>query len=387
MERLVIEFGESEAAATLRAQMREFLAENLTPELIEQCHSVGVYHSQEFNKKIAQRGWLALDWAVEDGGAGMSPIDVLSHREELFGSGAPIHTIGTTMMTAFVITKVGTEFQKEKILPRAFAGELVISLGITEPENGSDAAAAATRATRNEDGSWTINGSKMFTTNASVADYVYLLTRTNPDAPKHRGLTVFLVPFDTPGVEVQAVHTMSGERTNITYYSDVVVDDAWRVGEIDGGWDVMQVAFTREHSTAFYSEQIRLLADMRAWAQDTGAIERPEVRERIGRTQTELELSLLLQRRAVWLVSTGQPSHGLGSMAKLFSTERLERQAAESLELAGPDGIRAEGDPTALQGGVFEYSVRRAKGTTIYAGSSEIQRNIIAQAVLGLPRS
>ena len=142
-------------------------------------------------------------------------------------------------------------------------------LGFTEPESGSDVAAAQTRAVRDGD-EWVINGQKMFTTNAQEADYVFMLTRTNPDVPKHQGLTTFLVPLRQPGVEIQPVHTLSGERTNLTFYSDVRVDDSLRIGEVDGGWDVMKVGLTLERAGDQGGESIRLLAAMEEWATDDG---------------------------------------------------------------------------------------------------------------------
>lgn len=386
-----MDFGLGESSEQLRRDTVEFLDEVLTPEMLEECHRTGVNHDARFSKAVSDRGWLALGWSVEDGGQGRDPLEVLAHAEELQRRNAPTYAIGTTMMVAQVIALLGTPEQRQEILPKALAAEVVIALGFTEPENGSDAAAATTKAVRAGDG-WTITGSKMFTTNAHIADYVFLLARTNAGAKKHHGLTTFLVPLDQPGVEVQPVSTISGERTNITFYNDVYVSDSWRIGEVDGGWAVMGAALSREHTAGFAGEQFRLLEAFDAWAQDAvdadgrPLSEDPAVREQLGRSRTELEVSVLLQRRAAWLQAEGQPTTGKGSMSKLFSTERLEKQAARTMDLVGPDALRAHGDPTTLQGGRIEHMVRHAKGTTIYAGSSEIQRNIIAQHVLGLPR-
>jgi alkylation response protein AidB-like acyl-CoA dehydrogenase len=375
-----------------RAEVRAFLDEHVTPDVLERCHDNGVYHDADFSKAVRERGYLALGWAVEDGGQGRDPLEVLAYQEEAHRADAPIYGISTTMMIANVINTLGTPQQRAAILPRAFDAEIVIALGFTEPENGSDAAAAATKAVPDGDG-WRITGSKMFTTNAHLADYVFLLARTNVAAPKHAGLTTFLVPLDQPGVEVRAVRTLSGERTNVTFYNDVYVGDDWRIGEVDHGWQVMNVAFASEHAASFAGEQSRLLAAFVRWAREADdeagepIAANPAVTERIGRTRAELEISRLLLRRATWYKVTNDPQlHGRGSMSKLFSTERLQRQADETLQLVGPDGLRAKGDPTAVQSGTIEHMVRHAKGTTIYAGTSEIQRNIIAQHTLGLPR-
>ena len=386
-----MDFRLGDKSEVLRKEAREFLREILTPEMLDECYRTGVMHNIEFTQAMRDKGWLAPGWPVEYGGQGRDPIEILALSEEMARAGAPTYGIGTTMMIAWVINVVGTDEQKQEILPKALAGDIVIALGFTEPENGSDAAAAATRAVQSGDG-WTINGSKMFTTNAHIADYVFMLARTDPEAPKHRGLTTCLVPMKQDGVEVQPVFTLSGERTNITFYNDVFVSDQWRIGEVNAGWRVMNVAFEREHSAAFVGEQERLLDHVVAWARETPGedgrprIEETGVRERIGKAATEIEVSQLMQRRTAWMSAVGLPTHMKGSMSKLFSSERLERQAADFVELLGPDGVRARGDETAPANGEIEHALRHAKGTTIYAGTSEIQRNIIAQHELGLPR-
>jgi alkylation response protein AidB-like acyl-CoA dehydrogenase len=388
-----VDFRLGERSDAFRDEVREFLAEALTPEMHEQIHRTGTNHIPEFSQRLTERGWMAPSWPVEYGGAGRDPMEVQALHEEMSIAAAPLYGIGTTMMIASVILEVGTEEQKREIIPPALAGDIIIVLGFTEPENGSDAAAAATRAIREGDG-WRINGQKMFTTNAHIGDYVFLLARTNPDVPKHKGLTTFLVPLNQPGVEVQRVDTLSGERTNITFYNDVHVDDRWRIGDVDGGWRVMSVALAKEHGGGgFWTEMHRVMSDVVAWATEpdprTGhrRADDPDTQERVGRARAEFEVARLLSRRTAWLNSIGQGVHAYGSMSKLFGTERLERQAADFLELLGPDGLRSLGEPTAPRGGRVEHTVRHAKGTTIYAGTSEIQRGIIAQHHLGLPRA
>jgi alkylation response protein AidB-like acyl-CoA dehydrogenase len=294
-------------------------------------------------------------------------------------------------MVSSIIRRVGSPILQERILPGTLRGELTIALGFTEPECGSDVAAAATRAVQ-ADGHWVINGSKMFTTNGHIADYVFLLARTNPAAAKHKGLTMFLVPLDHEGVEAQAVWTISGERTNITFYNDVQVTDEWRIGEIDGGWQVMGLSLQDEHSAGWGPHLARLLDDAEEWASTStdpsGAahITNPAVRQRLARIAMDVEVSMLLQRRCVWMGEVGQIPVAQGPMAKLFSTEALERAAQDVSELVGPDGLRSYFEPSAPQNGRLEYLLRFSLGTTIYAGTSEVQRSIIAQRGLGLPR-
>ncbi len=222
---------------------------------------------------------------------------------------------------------------------------------------------------------------------------MFLLTRTNPDVPKHKGLTTFLVPLRQPGVEIQPVYTVSGERTNLTFYTDVHVDDSLRIGEVDGGWDVMTVSLTFERSGPQGGHSVRLLHAMESWAASSAdgegrpRSEDPDVLGRLGRAAAETEIAVLLARRCAWIEHSGGLPGVEGSMAKLFASEALTRQAADFVDLLGPDGVRSADDANSIEGGLAEYFHRFALGTTIYGGTSEVQRNVIAQRGLGLPRS
>ncbi len=380
-----MDFRLSERSEAFRGEVKEFLDEQMTPELEERLYRTGVSHDTAFSSALRERGWLAASWPEELGGQGRNPFEMLVLGEELGKADAPTYGNGTSNQAAKAILRCGSEEMKADIIPKALRGEIVIVLGFSEPESGSDVAAAQCRAVRDGD-EWVINGSKMFTTNAHIADYVFLLTRTNPDVAKHKGLTTFLVPLDSPGVEVQAVFTLSGERTNITYYHDVRVPDSARIGDVDGGWRVMTGSLQDEHSAGFGHRISRLLGEVEGWAEDTGRIDEPEVRERLARCATELEVSQLLQRRSVWMSEEGIVPEAEGPMAKLFSSEALVRAAEDLSELVGPDGLRSYFEPTAPRGGRIEHALRFSIGTTIYAGTSEVQRNIIAQRGLGLPR-
>jgi alkylation response protein AidB-like acyl-CoA dehydrogenase len=388
---MTMDFRLGERSDAFRDEARRFLDEHLTPDVRERMHSTGVHHNWDFHRARAEHGLLAPGWPEEFGGQGRDAIEVLAFAEEFQSAGAPTYGVGTTLMVANIIRHVGTEEQKRLVLPQALRGEIIIVLGFTEPECGSDVAAAQTRAVR-DGGQWLINGQKMFTTNAQEADYVFLLARTNPDVPKHQGLTTFLVPLRQPGVEIQPVFTLSGERTNLTFYSDVRVDDSLRIGEVDGGWHVMTVSLTFERSGPQGGDSVRLLQAMEQWAvtatDDAGRLrsEDPAVQARLGRAAAENEVAILLARRCAWIQNSGALPGVEGSMAKLFATESLTRQSADFVDMLGPDGVRGHMDPTAMAGGIAEYALRFAMGTTIYGGTSEVQRNIIAQRGLGLPR-
>jgi alkylation response protein AidB-like acyl-CoA dehydrogenase len=387
-----MDFRLGERSDAFRAEARSFLRDVLTDEMREEIYRTGVNHSWEFHRALVERGWLAPEWPEVFGGQGRDPMEMLAFAEEFQRASAPTYGVATTLMVANIIRHVGTEEQKHLILPRALRGEILIVLGFTEPESGSDVAAAQCRAVRDGD-EWVVNGQKMFTTNAQLADYVFLLTRTNPDLPKHKGLTTFLVPLRQEGVEIQPVYTVSGERTNITFYSDVRVSDDLRIGEVDGGWDVMTVGLTFERTGAQGGESVYLLAAMERWAtrcEDANGCPRsedPDVRARLGRAAAENEVSTLLSRRCVWVFESGHLPGVEGSMAKLFASEALTRQAADFIDMLGSDGVRSTGDPTAVENGAAEYALRSSLAGTTWGGTSEVQRNIIAQRGLGLPRS
>jgi alkylation response protein AidB-like acyl-CoA dehydrogenase len=386
-----MDFALGDDIETLRAELRELLDEQMTEALEERMYRTGGSYDADFTAAMRDRGLLAAGWPEEWGGHGHDPVELGVIRDELQRADAPVYATGTTLLVAKAIMQIGTEAQRREILPKAVRAEIIIVLGFTEPEAGSDVANAQTRAVRDGD-DWVVNGSKMFTTNAHIADYVLLLTRTNPDVPKHRGLTVFLVPMNHPGIEVQAVHTVSGERTNITYYNDVRVHDRWRVGDVDGGWRVMMTSLQEEHSGGYGARIARLLEEAEAWAraakdrEGRPRIDDADVRERLARCATEAEVARLLQLRTAWMVETGAVPEAQGPMAKLFSSEALGRAAQDLCELVGPDALRSYFDPSAPRGGRIEHALRFSLGTTIYAGTSEIQRNIIAQRGCGLPR-
>ena len=316
-------------------EIREFLDEHMTAG----ARGAHVPHAAcptttSFTKALVERGWLAPGWPVEFGGQGRDPIEMLTLQEELRVADAPTYGIGTTAMVATVLRAVGHPGAEADDHPEgALAGEIIIVLGFSEPEAGSDVAAAVTtRAVRDGD-EWVINGQKMFTTNAQLGDYVFLLTRTNPDVAKHKGLTMFLVPMDQPGVEVQAVYTLSGERTNITFYNDVRVSDEWRIGEVDDGWTTMTVTLGRRARQSGFGPAIaRLLTapsrtgrPTRSTTTANRCMDDPRLREALGRTATDLEVARLLQRRIAWMAEERAPASRPRARCRSCSAPRRSR--------------------------------------------------------------
>ena len=233
-----MDFALSERAAVFRAYVKAFLAD----EVVGTMHESGTFNDRGLNGALADAGLLA---GAVPGYGDRDPVELYILFNELEKAGAPYDGLAVTMLVAGVVHSVGTDFHRTEVLERLITGRHNCCLGYSEPDHGSDVAAITTRAVRDGDG-WVIDGRKMWTTMAHESDWVLLLTRTDPDVPKHQGLTMFLVPMDTPGIEVQPVATMATERTNATFFDAVRVGDQWRLGEVNGGWSVMGVALALE---------------------------------------------------------------------------------------------------------------------------------------------
>ena len=375
-----------------RAELREFCAQHVTSEIREQTRS-GTLHDWELHRKIAERGWLWGAIPSELGGGGRSPMEMAIFTEELQLACAPIDGIGNIVLVASVILELGNHFLKSAVVPKLLNGESLVSLGYSEPEAGSDVAACRTKA--EQDGNeWVINGQKMWTTMAHEADFVILLTRTDPNLPKHQGLTMFIVPLDLPGVEVQPVHTIGTERTNATFYDNVRVSDHWRIGEVNRGWQVMLACLKYErgfaggqYPSAPLIKSAKHYAKSHHTSDGTAIIENPLVRERLVRAMIDLEACRVLAYRTAYIAASGGQFGVEGSMTKLFSSERYQQHCDWFIDMLGPEGLLQWGTRGAHDDGEIEENWRHAPVTTIYGGTSEIQRNNIAEHRLRLPRS
>ncbi|MGN6692693.1 MAG: acyl-CoA dehydrogenase [Aquihabitans sp.] len=381
------------AVQSFRDEIRTFLTEHVTEQVIEDAHHTGTIHDWGLHEKMADAGWISAGWPAEFGGQGRSPLEMNSLSEEMYFSGAPVDGLGVASLVAHTLLIDGTEWQKQPIIPEILSGQAMCCLGYSEPDAGSDVASVMTKATRDGD-EWTITGQKMFTTLAHEAHYVFLLTRTNTEVAKHKGLTMFVVPMDTPGISFTPVHTMGGERTNITYYDDVKVDDKYRVGEVDKGWGVMMTALVFERNSAWYGELVRLLDHGLGWARATASptggqmIDDPLVQERLARIAIGNEVSNLLGWRAAWMAAEGTLPGVEGTMAKLFTTEHYQYAGNELIDSVGAEGVRRHGDDTTgIDDGWIEAVYRHCQVTTIYGGTSEVLRGIIAERGLQLPRN
>jgi alkylation response protein AidB-like acyl-CoA dehydrogenase len=383
--------------ADYRDTAKAWVAEHLPelPDWAEQQRVTGDYHTPELHRRLAEAGWLGAGWPREYGG---TDNDVgLAHAisQEMFKSGIHADGWGTTKVILQTVLQIGTEEQKREIVGGALRGEIVIVLGLSEPDAGSDVAAAATRAIRDGD-EWIIDGQKIFTSTAQSGTHVFMLTRTNADLPKHQGLTTFLVGLDSPGVDVQPIWTLGGQRTNATFYSNVRTPDRWRIGEIDGGWSVMRVALVYERDSGGSGrgpDGRKLAQEVASWARqvvrDDGSRvwDDQSVRERLVRIVVESEVSKLLGYRAEWAVRRDDLSGIPGAARKLWATESEQRHASDVIDILGAEAILKREAGDAPFGAAIEEMFRYGVVETIYGGSSEIMREIIAQRQLGLPKA
>jgi alkylation response protein AidB-like acyl-CoA dehydrogenase len=379
-----MDFSLSPVATAFRQVVRDVIAETVTPAATDAMHTSGTFDMPELNRAFAARG--LLERAVPGLGKG-DPIELWILFNELEKAGAPYDGLAINLMIAGVVNAVGTDEQKQRIIPSIVAGEANVCMGYSEPDHGSDVAAITTRAVRDGD-QWVINGAKMWTTMAHRATWLILLTRTNTEVPKHRGLTMFILPMATPGITVEPVRTMATERTNATFYEDVRVGDEAVLGDVDGGWRTMTVALAFERGVMGGTNPgVPLLRHFRHWAAETGLIDDPRVRERMARTAIDNHVATLLTQRSAWIAASGGLPGLEGSMTKLFATEAYQRAARAFQELAGPAGLLQFHEPGAAAGGFIDYDARHSPVTTIYGGTSEIQRNNIAERHLRLPKS
>lgn len=380
-------FDWGERAETETERLRRFIEDNMDDELRAKIHHSTKGHSKPFASKLAAEQLLYLDLPKDMGGAGLTKIEAAAADAVWEDLDWNRTASGVTEFLMKLANIWGTPEAKAEIVPAMNSGAAVGCLGLTEPQSGTDVFGCQFRAERGSDG-WILSGQKMFTTGGHIADYIFMLTRTDSSGAKHQGLTCFIVPMNLPGIEIHAVQTLQDERTNITYFNDVVVPDIYRLGEADHGVRVMQSMLELEHSGITYHYSLPpMLRHAVAWASEGEAGERPiddpQVRRRLARAAVTVAVSEGLSRRDVWSQAVGQSSQAYGPMAKLFSTEGLRSAASDLVAMAAPQSLLARSDDMSF----VETAMRRAIAMTIYGGSSEIQRSIVAEQILGMPKS
>jgi 3-oxocholest-4-en-26-oyl-CoA dehydrogenase alpha subunit len=327
---------------------------------------------RKFRATMAERGWLALTWPMEYGGSGRSTFEQFLLMDEFAYWGAPAIDL-TASAVAPTIMRFGTDAQKARWLPAILSGDVECAIGYSEPDAGSDLASLRTSARLDGD-SWVINGEKLWNTGAEFATHEWLVVRTDPDAPKHKGLSVFMVPIDAPGVTVQPIRTWGGIRTNAVHFADVRVDADALIGAENDGWRYLTTALDFERVSIGVTGGLRRLYDETLRALVSNDV---DVRHRLAELAAQIECARLLNYRAAWMVDQGLMPTAEASMTKVVTTELQASLAAAVLEMVDPDSFAAE---------LAHHMYRQAPYLRFGGGTNEIQRDIIAQRGLGLPR-
>lgn len=384
---LPIEFDIGEEARSMMAEIDQFMETHVTPEMREQFHYSWEGWVPELHKKLVEAKLMFLS-SPELGGRGVGPYARAAARRTFEKHGYNNPAAGVAEMVGLMIARAGSDELKSKVLSRITSGEAIASLGYSEPGSGSDVFAAQTRAI--PDGNdWRIEGTKMWTSGANLSDYVLMLTRTNTEVPKHKGLTMFIVPLKSEGVTVQAIHTFQDERTNVTFYDNVKIPDSYRLGEVDGGVRTMSLALELEHGGGFANPMFATLEAAEELCADiegpngSKLVDSDDTRRRLMLARINAEASLLLEYRATWAGTEKKPNMAYGPMAKVFSSERFLEDARDLLNLTAPLSLTKREGAAAL----INQSYRHAHGTRIYGGTSQVHRSMIAERALGLPRT
>mgnify|MGYP005837447329 CR=1 FL=1 len=387
-----MEFRFTEEEEAFRREVRDFLKKEWTLGSVD-LEEPGMYEeARKFEKKMADRGWRTMHWPKEYGGQGASHMMQIILREEMAYVGARIldgqgvHMIGPCIMVH------GTEEQKKRFLPPIAKCEVLWAQGFSEPNAGSDLASLQLKAVKDGD-DYILNGQKTWTSAGTRGDWVHVLARTDPNAPKHRGISYFVVDMKSPGITIAPIINMAGRAGfTDTYFDDVRVPKEQMIGEENRGWYVAMTTLDFERSSiSFAAESARTLEELIRYASETKRDGVPlmrdvVVRNKLAEMAIEIEVARLINYNVAWMQQKGLIPNYQASMAKTFGTELHQRLANTGVHLLGLYGGLDEKSKWAPLKGRIKYLYLWTVGETIYAGSNEIQRNIMAQRGLGLPR-
>jgi alkylation response protein AidB-like acyl-CoA dehydrogenase len=379
------------------AEVEAFLDANQDPEVFDltrenMAQIVDTPPRRAFMAKLAERGWLGITWPKEWGGKEGDGVYEYLLNEALAGRGGPqigkgVGIIGKTLL------RHGSEKLKAEFLPQILNAQIEFAVGYSEPDAGSDAAAMRLKAVRDGD-EWILNGQKIWTTSAHFADWYWVGARTDPDAPKHHGITLFLVPMNHPGLTIKEIWTMGDERTNEVFFDDVRVPNDYVVGELGRGFQYISEALDLERFTMFtfspIKQRLDLLVDHVRTAKRDGEPLRadPLVRARIAELSTKAEVARVLGLRFLAKsLKGGAAPTAEASEYKLFATEFSKELANATMDLAGPGSQLRVGSDEAPMRGRAESTYRYTVLDTIGGGTSEVQKNIISRRKLGLPKN
>jgi alkylation response protein AidB-like acyl-CoA dehydrogenase len=378
----------------LRDELRAYFGTLVTPEVAAEM-AQGEMGGKKCLEAVAQMGadgWLGVGWPKEYGGRGFGPMEQFVFYDEAQRAGAPvpfltINTVGPALM------QFGSDEVKQEILPRILKGKCFFSIGYSEPQAGTDLASLKTRAVRDGD-EWVINGQKIYTSLTDHADYIWLACRTDPDASKHKGISIILVPTTSEGFSYTPIRTLGDATTYATYYQDVRVPVANTIGEIHGGWTVITTQLNYERiSLASPAILERNYVEARRWAQDTKlpdgrrVIDQEWVQTHLAKVHARLEALRLLNWKNIWQDSVGKVSIADSSAVKVYGTTTYCECYGLLLEVLGAGGILKRTSPGAVLAGRVERAYRGTLILTFGGGTNEVQRDLIAIFGLGMPRS
>jgi alkylation response protein AidB-like acyl-CoA dehydrogenase len=379
---------ETSEQQALRKELRAYFERLMTPEVRAELGSVGE-GSPAFRRLVRQMGhdgWLGIGWPTEYGGQGRPATDQFIFFDEVQRAEAPfpfvtVNTVGPTLM------RFGTDEQKARFLPGILSGDLNFAIGYTEPEAGTDLASLRTRAVRDGD-EYVIDGGKVFTSGANQADYIWLACRTAPDAPKHKGISIILVPTSTEGFSWTPIVTVGSNVTTATYYNGVRVPVGNLVGAENEGWRMItnQLNHERVSLAALGGRTIQLFEDTVAWARATGAIDVPWVQLDLARCHARLEAMRLMNWKMAVAAAEGELSAADSSAIKVYGTETHVEVYRLLLGIVGEAGYVREGSPGAVLRGQLERAGRAAQINTFGGGVNDVQRDIVAAAGLKMAR-
>lgn len=369
----------------LRAYFTGLLSDEERREAGEQ--GAGGPRFREIVRMLGRDGWLGVGWPTEYGGQGRSIEEQYVFFDEVQRAGIPfpfvtVNTVGPTLMA------YGTEEQKRAYLPGILSGDIVFAIGYTEPEAGTDLASLRTRAVRDGD-EFVVDGSKIFTTGGNTADYVWLAARTDPEAPKHRGLSILIVPCDDPGFSWSPIRGVGGMTVTATYYNGIRVPAGQVVGEVDGGWRLLTAQLNHERVglAALGGRMTQLWEQTLDWAKLHGVIDEPWVRAEFARSHARLEAMRLMNWKMTTHVAADSLTGETAGAAKTYGTETHIAVQRGLSQILGAAGRLRPGSPGAVLAGQVEQLSRHGIVNTFGGGVNEVLRDMVATQGLGLPRS
>jgi alkylation response protein AidB-like acyl-CoA dehydrogenase len=392
-----MDFNLTDGQQAWQEEIRQFLEANVDDELRGHVFQGRLFGDEsspavlEFYDKLGARGWQATNWPKEHGGLDMSATDRYILMDELESYGAPRLEFTVTGLAPIII-RFGTELNKKMWLPKIASHEVTLALGYSEPDAGTDLANIATRAVLDGD-EWVINGTKIWNSGAHHCTHEWMAVRTNPDVSRHKGLSLIIVPLDSPGIEVQPIMTWGTVRTNQTWFNDVRVPKDYLIGEVNRGWDYLVGALDFERVSIGFSGSLRsFLRKLTDFCKSTvidGEVlaKRPEVRMGLAELEVDVDVINLMSLEIASLIDSGVIPTVTATSQKVMSTELRSRMADFAMRTIGPWAQVARDDPRAPMDGDSEFLYRHAPLHRFGGGANEVMRDIVAQRGLGLPAS